>query len=311
LGVYCADFDGDGWPDLFVANDSKPNHLWVNRRDGTFAEEALLRGVACNRVGQSEANMGVAAGDVNGDGLFDLVVTHLTEETHTLWLQQPRGMFRDGTVPAGLASPRWRGTGFGTILADFDHDGDLDLALVNGRVTEPRANVARNRPFWSVYAERNQCFANDGTGRFRDVSLENESLCGRAEVSRGLACGDIDGDGALDLLVTTIAGPARLFRNVAPKRGHWLQVRAVDPALNRDAYGAEITVVAGERRYRRLVQPGYSYLCSNDPRVHFGLGDAPHHDRVVVRWPDGTEEVFPGGEANQTLLLRKGERRRP
>src|SRR5262249_18605972 len=152
LGVYCADFDGDGWPDIFVANDSKPNHLWINRRDGTFVEEALQRGVACNRIGLNEANMGVAAGDVNGDGLFDIFVTHLTEETNTLWLQQPRGMFRDATVSAGLASPRWRGTGFGTVLADFNHDGHLDLAVVNGRVTEPRAGNVGEHSFWSIYA---------------------------------------------------------------------------------------------------------------------------------------------------------------
>ena len=133
-GSCCADFDGDGWPDIFVANDGKPNHLWVNQRDGTFKEEAVRRGVAYNGLGQAQAGMGVALGDVDGDGLEDVFVTHLAEETDTLWVQGPRGLFRDRTGGAGLAAPRWHGTGFGTVLADFDLDGALDLAVVNGNV---------------------------------------------------------------------------------------------------------------------------------------------------------------------------------
>jgi enediyne biosynthesis protein E4 len=312
LGVVCADFDGDGWPDIFVANDSKPNHLWINQKDGTFKEEAVLRGLAYNALGRAQANMGVALGDVSGGGRFDLYVTHLTEETNTLWRQGPRGLFRDETAAAGLAGSRWRGTGFGTVLGDFDHDGALDLAVVNGRVARSAAPPAGDfppdlAPFWRDYAERNQLFANEGGGRFRDVSPENKPFCGTAAVARGLACGDLDGDGALDLLVTTVAGPARLYRNVAPNRGHWLLVRALDPALKRDAYGAVVTVRAGGRRWRRWVNPGSSYLCSNDPRAHFGLGPAERVDAVEVLWPDGSAEVFPGGAADRVVVLRKGE----
>src|SRR5262249_35012555 len=134
LGVVCADFNGDGWSDLFIANDGAANHLWINQKDGTFKEEAVRRGVAVNAMGRAEANMGIALGDVDGDGLFDLYVTHLTEETNTLWKQGPRGLFRDQTARAGLLASSWRGTGFGVLLADFDHDGNLDLAIVNGRV---------------------------------------------------------------------------------------------------------------------------------------------------------------------------------
>ena len=189
--------------------------------------------------------MGIAYGDVDGDGLMDLFVTHLTWETNTLWMQGPRGSFQDRTAVRGLARPRWRGTGFGTVLADFDHDGALDLAIVNGRVARGPLAERRSGPFsWDVYAERNQLFANDGTGRFRDLSPDNAPFCGAPAVARGLACGDVDGDGALDLLVTSTAGPARLYRNVAPGRGHWLLVRAVDPSLGgRDAYGAVVTVL--------------------------------------------------------------------
>jgi hypothetical protein len=310
LGVVCADFSGDHWPDILVANDAKPNRLWINQKDGTFKDEAVARGVAYNGLGHPEGNMGIALGDVDGDGLFDVYITHLTEETNTLWGQGPRGLFRDRTAAAGLASPRWRGTGFGTVLADFDHDGAPDLAVVNGRVG--RTKLARPEAglgSWGPYAERNQLFANDGTGRFRDLSPRNGPFCGTAAVSRGLACGDLDGDGALDLVVTTLAGRARVYRNVVPGRGHWLLVRALDPALRRDAYGAEITVEAGGRRWRRWVNPGYSYLCSNDPRAHFGLGPAGHVDAVRVVWPDGAEEVFPGGAADRSVVVRKGEGR--
>jgi hypothetical protein len=315
LGVVCADFDGDRWPDIFVANDAKANRLWINQKDGTFQEEAVARGVAYNGLGKPESNMGVALADVDGDGLFDVFVTHLTEETNTLWGQGPRGVFRDRTAAAGLASPRWRGTGFGTVLADFDHDGAPDLAVVNGRIgrlklTRPDAGtLAGLGPFWGLYAERNQLFANDGAGRFRDVSPHNGPFCGTAAVSRGLACGDLDGDGALDLVVTALAGRVRVYRNVVPGRGHWLLVRAFDPALRRDAYGAEVTVEVGGRRWKRWVNPGFSYLCSNDPRAHFGLGPAAEVDAIRVVWPDGTEEVFPGGAADRTVAVRKGEGR--
>src|SRR5262249_21392452 len=161
---------------------------------------------------------------------------HLTEEYHTLWRQGPRGQFRDRTAEAGLASTRWRGTGFGTVLADFDHDGALDIAVVNGRVARGAAANPRLGPFWSRYAERNQLFAK-GQGRFRDVSPANEAFCGTPNVARGLAWGVLGQDGTVDLVITTVAGPARLYRNIAPRRGHWLLVRALDPALKRDAYG--------------------------------------------------------------------------
>jgi hypothetical protein len=310
LGVVCADFTGDHWPDIFVANDTQPNRLWVNQRDGTFKDEAVLRGVAYNGMGQTPANMGIALGDTAGKGRLDLVVTHLTEETHTLWRQEAVGRFHDRTAAMGLTSTRWRGTGFGTVLGDFDHDGALDLAVVNGRVSRGSSARRPGASFWSHYEERNQLFANDGSGKFLDVSPANRPFCGTPSVARGLACGDVDGDGALDLLVTAVAGPARLYRNTAPDRGHWLLVRAIDPALGgRDAYGAEVTVKAGQRRWLGIVNPGQSYLCSNDPRVHFGLGRTEHIDGLHVVWPDGKEENFFQGRGcgvDRVVELRKG-----
>ncbi len=311
LGVVCADFDGDGWQDIFVSNDGQPNRLWINHHDGTFTEEAVSRNVAYTMVGKAYAGMGIAIGDISNRGLLDLFVTHLGTETHTLWRQGPRGQFRDQTVAAGLTAGHWRGTGFGTLLADFDLDGSLDLAIVNGRVA--RGGPARDTGlgFWETYAEKNQLFANDGSGKFRDVSLANPPFCGFWNVGRGLACADFDNDGAPDLLITPIGDRARLFRNVAPDRGHWLKVRTLDPKLKRDAYGAEVRVRAGQQKWLRLVNPAGSFQCSSSPIAHFGLGSAAQVDAIVVSWPDGTQEEFPGGAADRTLVLRKGEGRKP
>jgi enediyne biosynthesis protein E4 len=316
LGVVCADFNGDRWPDLLVANDRQANYLWINQKDGTFKEQGVFRGLAYNADGVAQANMGVALGDVDGDGRFDIFISHLTEETHTLWKQQTLGFFTDQTVASGLADTRWRGTGFGTVMGDFANEGALDLVVVNGRVMHgqpPPGTSAEARArlgdFWSQYAERNQLFRNNGQGVFRDISRSNPALCGQPGVFRGLACGDLNNDGGLDLLVTSVAGPAQLFRNVVPQRGHWLLARVVDPKLHRDAYGAEVTVIAGGRRWKRWLNPGYSFLCSNDPRVHFGLGAAEQIEAIEVLWPDeATVQVFEGCAVDQVIELRKGSR---
>ena len=312
MQIVCADFDGDHWPDLFITDDTLPNRLFMNQRNGKFKEEAVARGLAYTGMGAAAANMGIALGDADGDGWFDLFVPHLAEESHTLWRQGPRGLFQDVTARAGLLGLPWHGTGFGAVFADFDGDGALDLAVANGLIrrrstrTQPRL-APGIAPFWMPYAELSQLFANRGDGHFLEISAANPAFCGEALVGRGLACGDLDNDGAPDLLLIGIAGPARLLRNTASPRGHWLGLRAIDPALgNRDAYGAEIVVQAGGRRWWRLVQPAYSYASSNDPRVQIGLGPAATVDSIQVRWPDGVEEIFPGSPADRYLTLRRG-----
>jgi enediyne biosynthesis protein E4 len=310
LGVVCADFDGDGWPDVFVANDGKPNRLWINQKNSTFKDEAVSRGIAYTQMGQAYAGMGVAVGDVNDDGLLDLYVTHLTTESNTLWVQGPRGMFRDRTQDWQLTGTRWRGTGFGTLMADFDSDGRPDIAVVNGRVQHGGpAKDSGLRPYWEPFAERNQVLANVG-GKFKDVSVNNPAMCKGFNVARGLACADLDSDGAPDLLITTIGSKARLFRNVAPSRGHWISVRAIDPRLNRDAIGAEVRVDAGGTTRLRLIHSAESYLSASSPVAQFGLGDATTYDTIRVAWPDGLKEVFAGGAADRAIELRRGEGRK-
>ncbi len=309
LGVVCADFDGDGWPDIFVANDDQANRLWINQKNGTFKDEAVRRGVAYDGIGQAQSGMGVALGDADGDGIEDLFVTHLTAETNTLWMQKPRGLFRDRTGASGLAAPRWRGTGWGVAMADFDLDGALDLAIVNGGVSRVAAPAGAEAlgSFWSSYAERNQLFAGDGKGRFRDLSPGQPALCGRPNVGRGLAVADVNADGAPDLLVTTIGGRARLLLNRVPDRGHWLAVRPFEPALNRESVGAVVTVRAGGRNCLRRADPSGSFLCSGDPHALFGLGAVAAVDAIEVLWPDGTREQFAGGPADRVMELRKGQ----
>jgi hypothetical protein len=242
--------------------------------------------------------------------MIDVFVTHLSDETHTLWTQGPRGIFTDRTATSGLTSTQWRGTGFGTVMMDVDNDGDLDLFLANGRVTRetgPLPELETGLPeFWHPYAQRDQVLLNQD-GRFVDASLENDALCRYAAVSRGMATADFNNDGRKDLLITHVASPPRLLLNACKNAGHWLTVRAIDPPLKRDAYGAEVYVEAGGKQWMRWINPGYSFLCSNDPRAHFGLGREAEVTAIRVVWPDGSEERFPGGSVDRQVTLRRGE----
>ncbi len=306
LGVVADDFDDDGWPDLYVANDGYANNLWINRRDGTFTDEGVVLGAAYNLRGVAQAGMGVVAGDFDGDGWPDLFVTNLDFETNTLFRNRGPGRgFNDVTEAVGLGPPSFRRTGFGTVAFDVELDSDLDLFVANGRVTmaEPLPGCTLPLP-WAALAEPSLFFLNDGAGRFSLLESEAESLVSGLRVSRGVAVGDLDSDGDLDLVLGHIDGPARVYRNDAPRKGRPLAVRAQEPLLGRDAIGARVSVVAGGRRQVRTITSGFSYLSSSPPVAHFGLPDGAAVLGIEVRWPDGTLEAFPPEEGPVVLLLR-------
>ena len=310
LGIICADFTCDGWTDIFCSDDGRPNRLFVNQHNGTFSEEALRRGLAYNAMGSTAANMGVALGDLTGDALPDLFITHLTEEFHSFYQQDKPGLFNDIIGPSGMQQQGWRGTGFGTVAADFNHDGALDIALVNGLIRRSGLPQSPLLPgvdsWWSRYAQRPQIFLQRNS-KFEDASLQNPTFCGQAAVGRSLAMGDLNNDGAPDLVVGNVGGPAQLDRNVAPNRGHWLKLRLIAPEWgNRDAIGAEVRLRAGEKVWWNIAQPATSYCVSNDPTLHFGLGTFTKADHAEVLWPDGATETFEIGAVDRTIVLQKG-----
>jgi hypothetical protein len=310
LGVTLIDADDDGWPDMFVANDGSANQLWLNQRDGTFRDGALLLGVAYNLHGAAEAGMGVVAADLDSDLRPDLFITHLGNETNTFYRNLGgKNGFEDRSGASGLATAHL--TGFGTAALDVELDGDLDLVIANGRVTRGKARGDTSvGPPWDAFAEPNLLYLNRGSAAFVKETEAGRAFTTPLEVSRAAAIGDIDSDGDVDIVVANIGSRARLYANRADRAGHWLGVRAVDPRYRRDAVGAEITVVpVGGSRRRGWVNPGCGYLGSNDPRVHFGLGQAASIESVMVEWPDGSTESFtvPGIDRYVTLVRGTGK----
>jgi hypothetical protein len=285
LGVVAADLDGDGLTDLYVANDQMANFLWHNQGDGTFREDALLAGCAVDREGLPEASMGVSAEDLDDDGDEDLFVAHLVRETNTLYLNDGAGLFRDRTTETGLGPPSLRFTSFGIGLLDLENDGDLDLLVTNGAVTRIEEQVAQGDPY--PVHQTNQLFRNLGGLRFEDATAAGGPALAQSEVSRGLAAGDVDGDGDLDALLANNSGPARLLLNLAGQDRHWLGVRPVGTSGG-EALGARVEVTsAGRGVTRRRVHTDGSYASANDPRVGVGLGDLARAGRLRVVWPDG------------------------
>ena len=309
LGVIAADFSGDGQPDIYVANDGMANQLWVNQGDGRFENQALLSGTAFNAQGSPEGSMGIDAGDVDGDGDDDLFMTHLAEETNTLYRNQGGAFFEDDTIEAGLGAPSRGFTGFGTAYLDYDNDGWLDLLVVNGAVRVIEALVQAGDPL--PLHQTNQLFRNRGKGRFEEVSSAAGAVFALSEVSRGAAFGDVDNDGDTDVLVLNNSGPARLLVNNVGQHNAYLGFRLVGDGGG-DQYGARIgcTLADGRTLWRRVRADG-SYCSSNDPRVLFGLGAAAKVRRLEVLWPDGAREGWDGGDyaLNRYYTLERGSGR--
>lgn len=320
LGLVTADLTGDGLVDLYVANDQMTNCLWVNQGDGRFVDEAILRGCGYDRQGRAQASMGVALADVDADGLFDLFLTHLSGEYNTLYRGRPDGVFEDATVAIALAESTTRSTGFGVAACDLDLDGDDDLVVANGRVRRPNdlPPGPDNNPL-APYRQPLQFFRNE-SGRFQEAACGEPSLC-EPMLARGLAVGDLDNDGDLDLVINRTGDAPLVIRNgqippgtkaVEAPGPHWLRICTRLPAAGgRDAIGAEVTVIAGERQIRRLVQPSLGYLASNDPRVHVGLGSTAAYAAIEVLWPDGSRSTHPGGPADREVLLEPPSDRPP
>ena len=308
LGVVCQDLNDDGRQDVYVANDAYANQLWINQGDGTFRDEAFERGAAYNLAGAPEAGMGVVAADFDNDGFPDLYMTHLAQESNTLYRSLGGDLgFNDVTSETGLSWSSIPYTGFGVAAFDVELDGDLDIAVVNGRVKRgdliPGAAVP---PPWNVLAEPNLFYLNDGGGEFETISGPVSEFVSPVEISRGLAIGDIDSDGDLDLVLTNIEGPARLFRNDTPRKGHWLIVQPFDPRLRRVAVGARVTLVSEGKRYVRTISAAMSYLSSCDPRAHFGIPNGQRVERIEVDWPDGLREHFTPLPVDSSVKLIRG-----
>ncbi len=300
LGVATADFDGDGREDVFVANDGTLNQLWRNLGDGTFEDRALLAGCAMDTQGVAKAGMGVVAADLDDDSDVDLLVQNLGGETDSFY-RNDDGVFCDRTATAGLAATSRRFTRFGIGLHDYDVDGLVDLLVVAGRVTRSAAPLADD-PF----AEPNLLYRGVGPARFEEALPRGGTRRRLVFSSRGAAFGDVDGDGGVDALVVNRDAPAHLFRNVAPRRGHWVSLRVVE-RNGGDALGAVVTVDLGSRRITRGVHTATSYCSASDPRVHVGLGAVDRVDGVMVRWVDGSAEMFAIPAVDRVVTLRRGE----
>jgi hypothetical protein len=301
MTAVAADFDDDGWPDIFVACDSTPSILYRNNRDGTFTDIALEAGVAYNEDGREQAGMGVAVGDSLNSGRADIFKTHFADDTPILYRNKGDARFEDMTSKAGFGTFT-RYVGWGTGFADFDNDGVADLLFVNGSV------YPELEQFFAEYKYKNPriVLRNRGNGEFEDVSARSGSGISDRHSSRGCAFGDFDNDGMVDVAIMNMGEPPSLLRNQTSNSNRWLKLKLIGTKSNRSAIGARAYVTAGGRRQRQEVLSQSSFYSQNDLRLHFGLGSATAAD-VEVYWPSGLKEVYRGVKSNQILTLQEGK----
>jgi hypothetical protein len=306
LGALFADVNGDGKPDLIVANDSTPNYLYINTGHGTFQDDSVASGFAYNESGREVANMGLAAGDYLNNGHLDIVSTTFSDDYDVLFQNDGTGNFSDVSYQAGIAEPTIPFVGFGDGFLDYDNDGWKDLLIVNGHVY-PQVD---QHPEWAIsYAQRPLLFHNLKNGRFAEVPAVEGSGLTRVTVGRGAAFGDIFNDGRIDVVINNMDGVPVLLRNVDPNHHHWVEMRLVGGAKSpRDAVGATVYLTANGMRQREDVLSGGSYLSSNDFRPHFGLADSSDAGTAEIHWPDGEKEVIrlPAVDRIYTIVESKG-----
>jgi len=300
LTAAATDFDGDGWPDIYVACDSTPSLFFHNNHDGTFTEEGLERGVSLSEDGQEQAGMGLGIGDVHGDGCLDIFKTHFRGDTQVLYRNNGKGFFRDVTVRAGLGVET-RFVGWGAAIVDLDNDGFADIFFTTGMVYPEVEGKLRN----AAWKTPNVIFRNLGGGRFEELAGEAGPGVTEAHSSRGAAFGDFDNDGDVDVLIVNLNEPPSLLRNDVSGTGHWLKVLLVGTASNRSAIGAQVVAKYGETRQAQAVLAQSSYLSVNDRRLHFGLGDSTAAD-LEIRWPNGGRESVSKVAADQLVVIREG-----
>ena len=303
FGVVFADLNDDGWPDIYVANDSEPNFLFSNNGDGTFSEDGLVAGVALSATGREQAGMGVDAGDYDGNGRLDLIVTHFSGDYTTLYENSDAGFFSDVSSAAGIAPPTLPYLGWGVGLVDIDNDGLLDIFVANGHVV-PEVD---QQGLTTTYLQRNQLFHNQGDTRFRDVTDEVGGGLLVEKSTRGAAFGDYDNDGDIDVLLINLNDRPTLLRNDTAGGRHWVTLRLAGTESNRDGIGAKVTVEAGGRTQTAEVRSGSSYLSHNDMRVHFGLGGSNRVTKLEIRWPSGLVETVAALPADRFYVAREGQ----
>ena len=288
LGVAMFDYDGDGWPDLLVANDTQPNKLYKNLRNGKFKDVAVEAGLAFSADGKARAGMGVDTGDFERSGRAGVAITNFDNEMIGLYRSVRAGVFDDVSTAAGVGLASRTTLGFGCAFLDVDLDGALDLAVANGHIDDTVRNIRGN----TGYAQPPQLFLNDGNGKFRDVAGEVGGGFETPRVGRGLAVGDFDRDGDLDLLMTTNNGAAVLFRNDLTNGNRSVRFRLVGKKSNADGIGAVVRIFYGGEMQVRMVRGGGSYLSQSELPVTFGVGRRERVERVVVEWPSGRTEEF-------------------